>query len=48
VPPLSSLTVFPEERDKKVESKHERVKISFKKAAIPCLGSFSKKEKKLK
>jgi hypothetical protein len=46
VPPLSSLAVFPEEGDKEVESEHEREKISFRKAVIPCLGSFSKKEKK--
>ena len=48
VPPLSSLAVFPEEGDKEVESEHEREKISFRKAVIPCLGSFSKKEKKMK
>jgi hypothetical protein len=41
-----SLAVFPEEGDKEVESEHEREKISFRKAVIPCLGSFSKKEKK--
>ena len=46
VPLLSSLAVFPEEGDKEVESEHEREKISFRKAVIPCLGSFSKKEKK--
>jgi hypothetical protein len=46
VPPLSSLAVFPEEGDKEVESEHEREKIRFRKAVIPCLGSFSKKEKK--
>ena len=45
VPPLSSLAVFPE-GDKEVESEHEREKISFRKAVIPCLGSFSKKKKK--
>jgi hypothetical protein len=46
VPPLSSLQVFPEEGDKEVDSEHEREKISFRKAVIPCLGPFSKKEKK--
>jgi hypothetical protein len=46
VPPLSSLAVFPEEGDKEVESEHEREKIHFRKAVIPCLGSFNKKEKK--
>jgi hypothetical protein len=45
VPPLSSLAVFPEEGDKELESEHERNKIFFRKAVIPCLGSFSKKEK---
>ena len=45
VPPLSSLAVFPE-GDKEVESEHEREKISFRKAVIPCLGSFSKKREK--
>jgi hypothetical protein len=45
VPPLSSLAVFPEEEDKEVEAEHEREKISFRKAVIPCLRSFSKKEK---
>ena len=48
MPPLPSLAVFPEEGDKEVESEHEREKISFRKAVIPCLGSFSKKEKKMK
>ena len=46
MPPLYFLAVFPEEGDKEVESEHEREKISFRKAVIPCLGSFSKKEKK--
>jgi hypothetical protein len=46
VPPLSSLAVFPEEGDKEVESEHEREKIRFRKAFIPCLGSFSKKREK--
>jgi hypothetical protein len=46
VPPLSSLAVFPGEGDKEVEPEHEREKICFRKAVIPCLGSFSKKEKK--
>ena len=46
VPPLPSLAEFPEEGDKELESEHEREKISFRKAVIPCLGSFSKKEKK--
>ena len=45
MPPLHSLAVFPEEGDKEVESEHEREKISFRKAVIPCLGSFIKKEK---
>jgi hypothetical protein len=46
--PLHSLAVFPEEGDKKVESEHESEKISFRKAVIPCLGSFSKKKKREK
>jgi hypothetical protein len=46
IPPLYSLAVFPEEGDKEVESEHEIEKIHFRKAVIPCLGSFSKKEKK--
>ena len=45
MPPLPSLAEFPEEGDKELESEHEREKISFRKAVIPCLGSFSKKEK---
>ena len=46
VPPLPSLAEFPEEGDKELESEHEREKISFRKAVIPCLGPFSKKEGK--
>jgi hypothetical protein len=46
VPPLPSLKVFPEKGDKEVDSKHEREKISFIKAVIPCLGLFSKKREK--
>ena len=46
VPPPPSLAVFPEGGDKEVDSEHEGEKMSFKKAVIPCLGSFSKKEKK--
>jgi hypothetical protein len=46
VPPLPSLAELPEEGDKELESEHEREKISFRKTVIPCLGSFSKKEKK--
>jgi hypothetical protein len=46
VPPPPSLAVFPEGGDKEVDSEHEREKVSFRKAVIPCLGSFSKKEKK--
>ena len=46
VPPLSSLAVFPEEGDKEADSEHEKEKISFRKAVISCLGSFSKKRGK--
>jgi hypothetical protein len=48
VHPLPSLEVFPEEGDKEVDCEHEREKISLRKAVIPCLGPFSKKEKKMK
>ena len=46
VPPLPSLAEFPEEGDKELEFEHERERISFRKAVIPCLGPFSKKEGK--
>jgi hypothetical protein len=46
VPPLPSLAEFTKEGDKELESEHEREKISFRKAVIPCLGSFSKQEVK--
>ena len=43
MPPLPSLAEFPEEGDKELEFEHEREKISFRKAVIPCLGPFSQK-----
>jgi hypothetical protein len=46
VPPIPSLAEFPEEGDKELEFEHERDRISFRKSVIPCLGSFSKKERK--
>ena len=45
MPPLHSLAVFPEEGDKEVESVHERERMSFRKAVVPCLGSFRKKKR---
>jgi hypothetical protein len=48
VPPLPSLTEFPEEGDNDLEFEHEREKISFRKTVIPCLGTFSKKRGKMK
>jgi hypothetical protein len=46
VPPLPCLAEFPEEGDKELEFEHGRERISFRKAVIPCLGPFSKKEGK--
>ena len=46
MPPLPSLEVFPEEGDKEVDSEHEREKISFRKAVVPCLGSLKKEKKR--
>jgi hypothetical protein len=43
VPPLPSLAKFSEEGDKKLESEHEKKKISFQKAVIPCLVLLAKK-----
>jgi hypothetical protein len=45
VSPLPSLAEFPEEGDKELESEHEKEKIRFRKAVIPCLGPFSKKKR---
>jgi hypothetical protein len=48
VPPLPSLAEFP--GDKELEFEHERERererIGFRKAVIPCLGTFNKKEGK--
>lgn len=46
VSPLPSLAEYGEEGDKELESEHEKEKISFRKAVIPSLGSFSKKQGK--
>ena len=52
MPPLPSLSEFPEEGDKELDFEHEREKekerIGFRKAVIPCLGPFSKREGKWK
>ena len=44
--PLPSLAEFPEEGDKELESEHEKEKISFRKAVIPCLDLLAKKRDK--
>jgi hypothetical protein len=48
VSPLPSLAEFSEEGDTEVEYEHERERerISFRKAVIPCVEFFSKKERK--
>ena len=46
LPPLILWQYSQKREIRKFESEHEREKIRFRKAVIPCLGSFSKKEKK--
>ena len=46
MPPLPCLAEFPEEGDKELEYEQQRERKVFRKAVIPCLGSFSKKEGK--
>jgi hypothetical protein len=46
VPPFPFLVEFPEGGDKELEYEQQRERKVFRKAVIPCLGSFSKKEGK--
>jgi hypothetical protein len=48
VTPLPSLAEFPEEGDKEFDFEHERERIGFRKAVIPCSEPFRKREGKWK